>query len=276
MRTRLRRASDLAGRLEELLPLDPAPLPLPRLLGHLGHEPPQHRRAPPDARVPGAVHPVRRPRALVHARRSAGGPLAAAGLVAWHVAESGSHLPPLPRVLQPARRRPVQRPPSTWSTAPSTGARTCPGSRRGSTRNAAPGEDVYLAYFGTGEPRYYGLKVKRLAYINGFHEDEPYIPLGPGLYCVGATMLEQVYSTVRGPWTDELEKEYQFLRTYEPTFRIYERTRRRGPSSTGSSPPRNGGRAATGSCTCASRASATTCASAGPTRTSATRSSSTG
>jgi hypothetical protein len=38
--------------------------------------------------------------------------------------------------------------------------------------------------------------VQRLAYLNVFHEDEPYIPLGAGLYCVGATMLQQVYSSV--------------------------------------------------------------------------------
>jgi hypothetical protein len=34
-------------------------------------------------------------------------------------------------------------------------------------------------------------------------------------------MLEQVYSSVRGPWTIELEKEYEFLRTFEPAFAAY-------------------------------------------------------
>ena len=68
-------------------------------------------------------------------------------------------------------------------------------------RTQRPGETAYLAYFGTGEPRYYRIDAKRLAFINGFHEDEPYIPLGPGLYCVGATMLEQVYGLYQGPWT---------------------------------------------------------------------------
>ena len=57
--------------------------------------------------------------------------------------------------------------------------------------------------------------------MNAFLEDEPYVPLGPGVYCVGASMLQQVYSSVRGPWTIELEKEYQFLRTFEPAFRAY-------------------------------------------------------
>jgi hypothetical protein len=87
--------------------------------------------------------------------------------------------------------------------------------------NARPGETAYLAYFGTGEPHYYKMKVERLAYLNDFHEDEPYIPLGPGLYCVGATMLQQVYNTLRGPWTQEVENEYQFLRTFEPMLRAY-------------------------------------------------------
>jgi hypothetical protein len=34
-------------------------------------------------------------------------------------------------------------------------------------------------------------------------------------------MLEQVYSTIRGPWTPELEKEYQWMRGFEPAFTVY-------------------------------------------------------
>jgi len=96
-----------------------------------------------------------------------------------------------------------------------------PGLKAWLDRNRRPGEAVYLAYFGTGEPRYYNLKAQRLAYINGFHEDEPYIPLGPGLYCIGATMLQQVYTPYRGPWTQALENDYQFLRTFDPVFKEY-------------------------------------------------------
>jgi hypothetical protein len=96
-----------------------------------------------------------------------------------------------------------------------------PGLKAWLDRNRRPGEDVFLAYFGTGEPRYYHMPVKRLAYINGFHEDEPYIPLGPGLYCIGATMLEQVYSSVNGEWDFNREREYEFLRNFEPLFREY-------------------------------------------------------
>jgi hypothetical protein len=96
-----------------------------------------------------------------------------------------------------------------------------PGLKAWLEKNERPGETAYLAYFGNGEPRYYGIKAKRLAFINGFREDEPYIPLGPGLYCVGATMLEQVYGSYRGPWTQALEDDFQFLRTFEPVFREY-------------------------------------------------------
>jgi len=68
---------------------------------------------------------------------------------------------------------------------------------------------------------YYRINAKPLAFVNGFHEEEPYVALGPGLYCVGATMLEQVYSLYQGPWTVKLEKEYQFLRSFEPMFQAY-------------------------------------------------------
>ena len=84
-----------------------------------------------------------------------------------------------------------------------------------------PGEDAYLAYFGSGEPQYYHMPVKRLAYTNAFLEDEPCIPLGAGVYCIGATMLQQVYSPVQGPWTIQREKEYELLRNFEPSFQAY-------------------------------------------------------
>jgi len=88
--------------------------------------------------------------------------------------------------------------------------------------NRQPGEDAYLAYFGTGEPRYYHLPVKRLNYLNAFHEDEPYVPLGPGLYCVGATALQQVYGFVRGPWNLDREHDYQVLRAFAPKFQDFD------------------------------------------------------
>jgi hypothetical protein len=146
--------------------------------------------------------------------------LAAAGLVAWHVAESLSIAPSYLAYFNELAGGPANGRQHLVDSSLDWG-QDLPGLGDWLGRNAAPGDAVYLAYFGTGEPRYYKLPVRRLAYINNFHEDEPYIPLGPGIYCISASMLEQVYSSVRGPWTIDLEKEYQFLRTFEPAFQLY-------------------------------------------------------
>ncbi len=97
-----------------------------------------------------------------------------------------------------------------------------PGLRDWLEANQRPGEPAYLAYFGTGEPRYYHLRTTRIAYLSPFKEDEPYVPLKAGLYCISATMLSHVYSSVQGPWTAEREKEYQALRALEPLFAAYQ------------------------------------------------------
>ncbi len=83
---------------------------------------------------------------------------------------------------------------------------------------AAP---VYPSYFGSGEPDYYGLAVRRLPFVNGFKRPAAYTALGPGLYCVSATALVQVYSAARGPWTPALEHEFQSLRAQESAFATY-------------------------------------------------------
>ena len=96
-----------------------------------------------------------------------------------------------------------------------------PGLKTWLDTHAAPGEPVYLSYFGSGEPEYYRLHARRLPFVNGFKIPQPWCQLEPGVYCVGATMLEHVYSPIRGPWTPALEKEYQFMRSFEPAFEAY-------------------------------------------------------
>ncbi len=76
-------------------------------------------------------------------------------------------------------------------------------------------EPVYLSYFGSGEPNYYGIRATRLPFINGFKFIHPHYEPAPGLYCVSATMLQQVYSSYRGPWTPEFEGEYRRLRSLD-------------------------------------------------------------
>ncbi len=80
-------------------------------------------------------------------------------------------------------------------------------------------QPVYLSYFGSGEPAYYGITATRLPFVNGFKFVHSWYEPGPGIYCVSATMLSQVYSPVQGPWTLELEREYQTLRQAAPALR---------------------------------------------------------
>jgi hypothetical protein len=143
-----------------------------------------------------------------------------AALIAWHVAESAAIYPHYLAYFNELAGGPSQGYEHLVDSSLDWG-QDLPGLKAWLDRNERPGETAYLAYFGNGEPRYYHIRAQRLAFINGFHEDEPYIPLGPGLYCVGATMLEQVYSSFHGPWTQALEADYQYLRTFEPVFREY-------------------------------------------------------
>ncbi len=73
-------------------------------------------------------------------------------------------------------------------------------------------QDVFLSYFGSGEPNYYGIRSTRLPFINGFKFIHPRYEPAAGLYCISATMLQHVYSSHRGPWTTAQEHEYQLLR----------------------------------------------------------------
>jgi hypothetical protein len=85
----------------------------------------------------------------------------------------------------------------------------------------AGSDPVFQSYFGTGKPSYYGLHAKQLPFVNGFKIPRPYVQLEAGVYCVSATMLTHVYSSIRGPWTVALEKEYQEHRALEPAFAAY-------------------------------------------------------
>jgi hypothetical protein len=80
---------------------------------------------------------------------------------------------------------------------------------------------VYLAYFGSGRPDYYGIRATRLPEFNRADDIAPWYEPAGGLYCLSATLLQQVYSPVRGEWTLEHEKAYQDARLKEPLFREY-------------------------------------------------------
>jgi len=75
----------------------------------------------------------------------------------------------------------------------------------------AGGEAVYLSYFGTDEPQRLGINAVR---FGDTYFDAPRAvpaPVGPGIYCISATMLRRVYTHVRGPWSPAYEAAYQRL-----------------------------------------------------------------
>lgn len=75
-------------------------------------------------------------------------------------------------------------------------------------------EKVYLGYFGSAWPPYYGVRPTHFLPAANYLARPPLVPyeLAPGLYCISATVLSEVYSVDRGPWTPSQESEYQRLR----------------------------------------------------------------
>lgn len=77
---------------------------------------------------------------------------------------------------------------------------------------------IYLSYSGTGEPDYYRIRATPLMMLNGFKKPQPFVRLEPGVYCISATSLQQVYNPVHDNWTPQFEQAYQSLRVLVPAF----------------------------------------------------------
>jgi hypothetical protein len=73
------------------------------------------------------------------------------------------------------------------------------------------GEPVYVASSGMSDFAYEGMTAEPLAPYYYQYRPRRWNELKPGLYCVSATMLQDVYSPCRGPWTPALEAAYQRL-----------------------------------------------------------------
>jgi hypothetical protein len=101
-----------------------------------------------------------------------------------------------------------------------------PGLKRWLDRNVDR-EPVFLSYFGTGDPAYEGISARILPTLPEVGPKRQLHPLVPGVYAISATMLQHVYSRIRGPWTMELEIEYQKFRALEPTLLAYQNDPRR-------------------------------------------------
>jgi hypothetical protein len=70
---------------------------------------------------------------------------------------------------------------------------------------------VYLSYFGTAFPNFYGIDARVLA---NFPDREPAHVPGPlvaGTYCFSATMLQGLYFMTPGPWSRQYETDYQSM-----------------------------------------------------------------
>jgi len=76
----------------------------------------------------------------------------------------------------------------------------------------SPPAEVYLSYFGTGSPDAEGLVAKHLPFVpDRIRRVETY-PLGAGLYCLSATMLQNVYTPIKPPWSAQDEAQWQAAR----------------------------------------------------------------
>jgi hypothetical protein len=77
---------------------------------------------------------------------------------------------------------------------------------------AASGIPVYLSYFGTGDPKFYGINALLLP--GYFDVDSPQtFFLQAGIYCLSATMLQGVYSHFHRPWTPANETLYNLVQS---------------------------------------------------------------
>jgi len=93
--------------------------------------------------------------------------------------------------------------------------------------NRRPGEKIYLGYFGSAWPPAYGVRP------NYFLPSQTYLvrpPLAPyafeaGLYCVSATILDEIYSPYPGPWRAEWERAYRAGQGAPDRFEEFDRLR---------------------------------------------------
>ena len=86
----------------------------------------------------------------------------------------------------------------------------------------ARGEKVFLSYFGTGDPLFEGIAATALPALPEVGPPRRWHALAPGVYAISATMLQHVYSDVRGEWSFAREQEFQRLRPLEPSLLAYQ------------------------------------------------------
>ena len=70
---------------------------------------------------------------------------------------------------------------------------------------------VYLSYFGTARPGYYGIDAIPLPGFPDRWMPHVPLPLTPGVYCFSATMLQGLYFMTPGAWSQRYETDYQSM-----------------------------------------------------------------
>lgn len=142
--------------------------------------------------------------------------LAVLGLLGWHVTEAATTAPHFIAYFNSLAGGPR----NGWRHLVDSSldwGQDLPGLKTWLTINNPYNRPVFLSYFGTGEPAYYKISARRIASIDNFKFPRFYVPLEEGLYCISATLLSQVYSPHRGPWSFAFEQRYQALRVVEDT-----------------------------------------------------------
>ncbi len=87
-----------------------------------------------------------------------------------------------------------------------------PGLRNWLAENNEDKQPVYLSFFGTASPDYYGISAIRLPSNAEIQRpQDKTAQLHTGIYCISATMLQSLYAVPVGPWTASYEKTYQAL-----------------------------------------------------------------
>jgi hypothetical protein len=139
--------------------------------------------------------------------RSAAG-VATLGLLAWHLVESVSVRPNYLAYFNQLAGGPAEGYKHLADSSLDWG-QDLPALKQwldGQGLQQAGANGVYLSYFGTARPEYYGIRATVLAGFIDRRPPQPPVPLGGGVYCVSATVLDVISRMFYKP---EYENNYQ-------------------------------------------------------------------
>jgi hypothetical protein len=137
-----------------------------------------------------------------------GAGVATLGLLAWHLVESVSVRPNYLAYFNQLAGGPAEGYKHLADSSLDWG-QDLPALKRwldGQGLQQAGANGVYLSYFGTARPEYYGIRATVLAGFIDRRPPQPPVPLGGGVYCVSATVLDVISRMFYKP---EYETNYQ-------------------------------------------------------------------